>query len=84
MTDLENHLSYLKLPYIRENYESVAATAARKEWTHSHFLSELIKQESGLRRDRMIQRRIRMAKFPVIKTMDHFNLNLPHRPFFYL
>jgi len=72
MDDLENHLSYLKLPYIRENYESVAATAARKKWTHTHFLSELIKQESDLCRDRMIQRRIRMAKFPVIKTHGSF------------
>ncbi len=79
MHDLENHLTYLKLPYIRENYESVAKTAASKKWTHIHFLSELIKQESGLRRDRMIQRRIRMAKFPVIKTMEHFNWSWPKK-----
>jgi len=79
MTDLKNHLSYLKLPYIRENYESVAVTAARKNWTHIHFLSELIKQESGLSKDKMIQRRISMAKFPVIKTMDHFNWSWPKK-----
>jgi len=79
MTDLENHLLHLKLPYIRENYESVAATAARKNWTHIHFLSELIKQESGLRKDKMIQRRIHMAKFPVLKTMDHFNWSWPKK-----
>jgi len=79
MHDLEKHLAYLKLPYIKENYESIAVTAARKEWTHTHFLSELIKQESGLRRDRMIQRRIRMAKFPVIKTMEHFNWSWPKK-----
>jgi DNA replication protein DnaC len=79
MHDLEKHLTYLKLPYIKENHESVAVTAARKEWTHTHFLSELIKQESGLRRDRMIQRRIRMAKFPVIKTMEHFNWSWPKK-----
>ena len=66
MINLENHLLYLKLPYVRENHESVAASAARKNWTHIHFLSELIKQESGLRKDKMIQRRIRMAKFPCI------------------
>jgi DNA replication protein DnaC len=76
---LDKHLTYLKLPYIRENYESVAKTAARKNWIHIHYLSELIKQESGLRRDRMIQRRIRMAKFPVIKTMEHFNWSWPKK-----
>lgn len=79
MDDLENHLTYLKLPYIRENYDSVAVTAARKGWTHAHFLSELIKQESGLRRDRTIQLRIRMARFPVIKTIDQFNWSWPKK-----
>jgi len=77
--DLDKHLTYLKLPYISKNYESVSKTAARKNWTHIHYLSELIKQESGLRRDRMIQRRIRMAKFPVIKTMEHFNWSWPKK-----
>ncbi len=79
MHDLEKHLTYLKLPYIRENYESVAKTAALKNWTHIHYLSELIKQESGLRKDRMIQRRISMAKFPVIKTMELFNWSWPKK-----
>ncbi|MCK5098074.1 MAG: IS21-like element helper ATPase IstB [Desulfobacteraceae bacterium] len=79
MHDLEKHLTYLKLSYIKENYESIAVAAARKEWTHTHFLSELIKQESGLRRDRMIQRRIRMAKFPVIKTLEQFNWSWPKK-----
>ena len=79
MTDLENHLLYLKLPYIRENHEPIGAMAARKQWTHIHYLSELIKQESNLRRDRTIQRRIRMAKFPVIKTLDQFNWSWPRK-----
>lgn len=79
MHDLEKHLTYLKLSYIKENYASIAVAAARKEWTHTHFLSELIKQESGLRRDRMIQRRIRMAKFPVIKTLEQFNWSWPKK-----
>jgi len=73
MNEIADHLSYLKLSYIRENYEIVAKTAARKQWDPIQYLSELIKQESNLRRDRTIQRRIRMAKFPVIKTLDQFN-----------
>lgn len=77
MNDITTHLSYLKLPYIRENYEAVAKTAASKQWDPIQYLSELIKQESNLRRDRTIQRRIRMARFPVIKTLDHFNWAWP-------
>ena len=77
--DLTKELFYLKLPYIRENHEAVGQLAARKQWTHIHYLSELVKQESNLRRDRTIQRRIRMARFPVIKTLDQFNWSWPRK-----
>ena len=79
MSDLIELLTYLKLPYICENYESVGKIAARKQWTHIHCLSELIKQEANLKRDRIIQRRIRMARFPVIKTLDEFNWSWPRK-----
>lgn len=74
-----DHLSYLKLPYIRENYEAIAKIAARKKWDHIQYLSELVAQESNLRRDRCIQRRIKMARFPVIKTMDQFDWSWPKK-----
>lgn len=74
-----DHLSYLKLPFIRENYESIAKTAARKKWDHIQYLTELVEQESNLRRDRCIQRRIKMARFPVIKTMDQFDWSWPKK-----
>lgn len=77
--DFIKHLLYLKLPYIRENYETVGKAAARKEWTHVHYLSELIAQEANLRHDRMIKRRIQMARFPVIKTLDQFNWSWPKK-----
>ena len=79
MKDITGHLSYLKLPFIRENYEAVGKTAARKRWDHIQYLSELVEQESNLRRDRCIQRRIRMARFPVIKTMDQFDWSWPKK-----
>jgi DNA replication protein DnaC len=79
MSDPEKYLSHLKLPYIRENYEAVAALAAQKQWDHIQYLTELAKQESKLRRDKTIQRRIRMAKFPVIKTIDQFNWSWPSK-----
>jgi len=77
--DLIKQLVYLKLPYIRENHEAVAQLAARKQWTHIHYLEELVKQESNLRWDRTIKRRIRMARFPVIKTLDQFNWSWPKK-----
>ena len=79
MNDITDLLSYLKLPYIREHYEPIAQIAARKQWTHVHYLSELIKEESNLKKDRTIQRRIRMARFPVVKTLDQFNWSWPKK-----
>jgi len=79
MSDLTKELTYLKLPFLRENYESIGKMAARKKWSHIQYLSELIKQEANLRRDRTIQRRIRMARFPVIKTVDQFNWSWPDK-----
>ena len=79
MNDIAALLSYLKLPYIREHYEPIAQIAARKQWTHVHYLSELIKEESNLKKDRTIQRRIRMARFPVVKTLDLFDWSWPKK-----
>ena len=79
MHEFEKHLAYLKLPYIRENYEAVAKIAAQKQWTHVHFLTELIKQEAALRKDKAVLRRIRLARFPVVKTMDQFNWSWPRK-----
>jgi len=79
MNDLTKHLIYLKLPHIRENYESAAKSATRKQWTHVHYLSELIKEEADLRKDRTIKRRIIMARFPVVKTLDDFDWSWPKK-----
>ncbi|MBA3028726.1 MAG: ATP-binding protein [Desulfobacteraceae bacterium] len=79
MNDFIQQLNYLKLPYIREHHETVAQSAARNQWTHIHFLSELIRQESNLRQDRTIARRVKTARFPVIKTLDQFNWSWPKK-----
>lgn len=77
--NIRDHLSYLKLPFIRENYESIAKTATRKQWDHIQYLTELVEQESNLRRDKCIRRRINSAKFPVVKTMDRFEWSWPKK-----
>ncbi len=79
MSDLTKQLSLLKLPYALEHYESVAKVAAQKNWTHIQYFSELIKQDANLNNDKLIQRRIRSAKFPVIKTIDQFNWTWPRK-----
>jgi len=62
---------YLRLPYIREQYETLAKEAAELGWSHIEYLERLIEGEAHLREDRRIQRRIRLARFSVIKTLGH-------------
>lgn len=76
---LTENLIYLKLPWIRENYKSLASEAAQKPWSHIEFLSCLIEGETILRTDRSTERRIRTARFPVQKTMEQFDWTWPKK-----
>ena len=76
---LEEHLKYLKLPFIREHCQALATQAAEKQLPHIDYLEKLADGEAALRRDRSIQRRIQQARFPVIKTLDQFNWSWPKK-----
>jgi DNA replication protein DnaC len=77
--ELDQHLSYLKLLFIRENYESLAKQAAQKQWTHIQYLAELIQAQTHQRRDRAVERRIYQARFPQTKTLEQFNWSWPKK-----
>ena len=76
---LDRHLKYLKLPFMREQHHQFAKQAAKDGWSHEDYLEKLADGEAALRKDRSIQRRIRMARFPVIKTLDQFNWTWPQK-----
>jgi DNA replication protein DnaC len=76
-SELDQHLSYLKLPFMAQHYDELAQQAATKQWSHLDYLSTLTQGEADLRRDRATQNRIRQARFPVIKTLDQFRWDWP-------
>jgi DNA replication protein DnaC len=76
-TDLTQNLIYLKLPWIRENYDALASEAGQKNWSHMEFLARLLEGETHLRMDRATERRIQAARFPVIKTLEQFDWAWP-------
>src|ERR1700747_3498017 len=78
-TALEKQLDYLKLAYCKENFRPVAAEGNAKHWTHLDYLQRLIEGEVAARQDRTILRRIKAARFPVIKTLDNFRWDWPKR-----
>lgn len=75
--DVERHLRDLKLPFIAENYGDLAKQAANQQWSHLDYLGQLVEGEALLRRDRATHNRIRLARFPVIKTLDQFRWDWP-------
>jgi len=78
-TELRTHLTTLQLPYIREHYESVAQQAAAQSMTHIDYLVRLVEGEAHRRETRSIERRIKAARFPVLKSLDQFQWNWPRK-----
>lgn len=76
---LIEHLDYLKLPFIKAQHSTSADQAAQKNWDHLEYLRRLVEGEFNQRRDRSIQRRIKAARFPVIKTLEQFNWDWPKK-----
>jgi DNA replication protein DnaC len=77
--DVEHHLTYLKLAFMVQHYAELATQAAQKMWPHVDYLARLVEGEAHLRRDRATQSRIRLARFPVIKTVEQFRWDWPTR-----
>jgi DNA replication protein DnaC len=76
---LRQQLECLKLSAFLSDYDDAARQAAQHQWTHTHYLAQLTEAEVNLRRDRSIQRRIKLARFPVLKTLDDFDWNWPKK-----
>jgi DNA replication protein DnaC len=76
---LEHHLAYRKLSFIAEQYATLAQQAADKAWSHVDYLGKLLEGEAGVRHDRATKSRIRLARFPVMKTLEQFRWDWPTR-----
>jgi len=70
---LEHHLKALKLPTILREYAPVAAHCAKERCDYPTYLLRLSERELIDRERRAAERRIKAARFPVIKTMDTFD-----------
>ena len=70
---LEHHLKALRLPTILREYVSLAAVCAEDKADYASYLLRLTERELLDREQRAADRRLKMAKFPVIKTLDTFD-----------
>ena len=67
---LADHLKALKLPTFAREYDKVAAIAAQDRADYPRYLLRLCELERIDRERRMVERRIRQAKFPQVKSLD--------------
>ena len=74
---MDQQLTYLKLAFMAENYAALAKQAAHKAASHVDYLATLVEGEANLRQDRATKSRIRLARFPVIKTLEQFRWDWP-------
>lgn len=70
---LEHHLKVLKLPTFVRDYASVAAACAQERCDYPTYLLRLTERELIERERKAAERRIKDARFPVIKTIASFD-----------
>ena len=70
---LEHHLKELKLPTFLREYRKLATQCAAEGADHPDYLLRLAELELIDRHQRMVQRRIRAARFPATKSLDTFD-----------
>ncbi len=70
---LNHHLKTLKLPTFLREYDKLARQCAAEGLDHVQFLARLVELELIDRERRMIERRIKVAKFPATKSLDSFD-----------
>ena len=70
---LSHHLKALKLPTFLREYDKVAQQCASEGLDHPRYLLRLSELELIDRERRMVERRIREARFPTVKSLDSFD-----------
>jgi DNA replication protein DnaC len=70
---LAHHLKTLRLPTFLREYDKQARICAAEGVDHVRYLSRLTELELIDRERRMVERRIKAAKFPAVKSLDSFD-----------
>ena len=70
---LAHHLKALKLPTFLREHQKLARQCSAEGLDHVRFLARLVEMELIDRERRMVERRIKAAKFPAVKSLDSFD-----------
>lgn len=70
---LSHYLKTLKLPTFQREYQKLARLCATEGVDHAGYLARLAEREMIERDRRKVERRIKAARFPVVKSLDSFD-----------
>jgi len=70
---LQHHLKQLKLPTMLKEYPLLAKSCSQEKCDYPTYLLRLCEKELADRQRRAMDRRIKAAKFPLLKTIDSFD-----------
>jgi DNA replication protein DnaC len=66
-------LKAMKLYKMAERLEGILEEAAKQEWPYAELVSRLVEEQALAKRDRGIQMRTAIARFPYLKTLESFD-----------
>src|SRR5690554_6290364 len=72
---LAHHLKALKLPTSLREHQKLARQCAAEGMDHVRYLARLVEREMIERDRRKVERRIKAARFPVVKSLDSFDFS---------
>ncbi|MEO4045443.1 IS21-like element helper ATPase IstB [Hoeflea sp. CAU 1731] len=72
---LVHYLKTLKLPTFQREYQKLARLCATEGVDHTGYLTRLAEREMIERDRRKVERRIKAARFPVVKSLDSFDFD---------
>jgi DNA replication protein DnaC len=70
---LSHYLKTLKLPTFQREYQKLARLCATEGVDHVEYLTRLSEREMIERDRRKVERRIKAARFPVVKSLESFD-----------
>ena len=76
---LQHDLEALRLTQIAKLYREVLDQAANEGWSMLRSLAHLVACEATDRAQRTLERRIKQARLPKLKTLEEYDFNFPKR-----
>lgn len=71
---LQEQFRHLRMVETADELPVLLRNAEKSSWTYQEFLQELLTHEMKKREEKSIQKRLKWAGFPYLKTLDEFNV----------